>query len=106
MLGLTQQQMAALIGVTLQQASKYESGASRVASGRLYYIAQALGVGVGYFFEEMGRDDTVMPRQQQRLLREFMRNFAAIPSRRYQEELVSLARALAEPDAGPLSRTF
>jgi transcriptional regulator with XRE-family HTH domain len=51
MLGLTQQQMAELIGVTYQQAHKYEKGINRVAAGRLYSIAQALGVDVGYFFE-------------------------------------------------------
>jgi transcriptional regulator with XRE-family HTH domain len=43
MLGLTQQQMAALIGVTSQQAHMYEKGLNRVSAGRLYSIAQALG---------------------------------------------------------------
>jgi transcriptional regulator with XRE-family HTH domain len=52
MLGLTQQQMAELIGVTYQQAHKYEKGINRVAAGRLYSIAQTLGVEVGYFYEE------------------------------------------------------
>src|SRR6188508_3503699 len=53
MLGLTQQQMAELIGVTYQQAHKYEKGVNRIAGGRLYTIAQALGVEVGYFYEGM-----------------------------------------------------
>ena len=53
-LGLTQQQMAGLIGVTYQQAHKYEKGINRVAAGRLYHIARALGVEVGYFFEGPG----------------------------------------------------
>ena len=51
MLGLTQQQMAELIGVTYQQAHKYEKGINRIAAGRLSSIAQALGVEVGYFYE-------------------------------------------------------
>jgi transcriptional regulator with XRE-family HTH domain len=42
MLRLTQQQMAELIGVTYQQAHKYEKGINRVSAGRLYHIAQAL----------------------------------------------------------------
>jgi transcriptional regulator with XRE-family HTH domain len=33
MLGLTQQQMAELIGATYQQAHKYEKGINRVAAG-------------------------------------------------------------------------
>src|ERR687890_1347453 len=51
MLGLTQQQMAELIGVTYQQAHKYEKGINRIAAGRLSSIAQALGVEVGYFYD-------------------------------------------------------
>ena len=53
MLGLTLRQMAELIGVTYQQAHKYEKGINRIASGRLFTIAQALGVDVGYFFDGM-----------------------------------------------------
>ena len=44
MLGLTQQQLAELIGVTYQQAHKYETGINRISAGRLYHIARALGV--------------------------------------------------------------
>ena len=47
----------------------------------------------------MGRDDTLMPTQQQRLLlRKLARDFNAIPNRKHQEEVISLARALAEPE--------
>ena len=53
MLGLTQQQMAELIGVTYQQAHKYETGINRISAGRLYQIAQALGVDISYFFEDV-----------------------------------------------------
>ena len=35
MLGLTQQQLAELIGVTYQQAHKYENGINRISAGRL-----------------------------------------------------------------------
>ncbi|HEV8031513.1 MAG TPA: helix-turn-helix transcriptional regulator, partial [Stellaceae bacterium] len=51
MLGLTQQQLADLIGVTYQQAHKYERGINRVSAGRLYEIAQVLSVPIGYFFD-------------------------------------------------------
>ena len=44
MLGLTQQQLAELIGVTFQQAHKYERGLNRVTTGSLHRIAGALGV--------------------------------------------------------------
>lgn len=98
MLGLTQQQMAELIGVTYQQAHKYEKGINRVAGGRLYQIAQALGVDVSYFYDGVGaHGGTFKPTQQQRLLLELARNFTALPSRRHQEAICGLVRALADP---------
>jgi transcriptional regulator with XRE-family HTH domain len=99
MLGLTQQQLAELIGVTFQQTYKYERGLTRVASGRLYRIAQALNTDVGYFFEGIGKPDLFRVTQQQRLFLDLVRYLTVIPSRRHREEIASLARALAEPDA-------
>lgn len=98
MLGLTQQQMAELIGVTYQQAHKYEKGINRIAAGRLFTIAQALGVDVSYFFEGMDGDRTFKPTPQQRMLLELARNFIAMPNRKHQEALCNLARALSNPD--------
>ena len=102
MLGLTQQQMAELIGVTYQQAHKYEKGINRIAGGRLFQIAQALGVDVSYFYEGVGaQGGAFKPTQQQRLLLELARNFTALPSRRHQEAVCGLVRALADPTMTP-----
>jgi transcriptional regulator with XRE-family HTH domain len=98
MLGLTQQQMAELIGVTYQQAHKYEKGINRVAAGRLHNIAQALGVEVGYFFDGLNSDKAFRATPQQRMLLELARNFISISTRRHQEAICSLARALSDPD--------
>ena len=46
MLGLTQEQLAELIGVTYQQMHKYERGITRVPAGRLFKIAHALTAGL------------------------------------------------------------
>jgi transcriptional regulator with XRE-family HTH domain len=103
MLGLTQQQMAELIGVTYQQAHKYETGINRISAGRLYQIARALGVEISHFFEDVEpgssvtRNQELMP--QQRMLLELARNFAAIKSRKHQEALCHLARVLSDGDA-------
>ena len=98
MLGMTQQQIAELIGVTYQQAYKYEKGINRIASGRLPGIAQALGVEVGYFFAGFdAKVDTNQPTPMQRLLLELSRNFLHITDRRQQEAICNLARALIPP---------
>jgi transcriptional regulator with XRE-family HTH domain len=98
MLGLTQQVMAELIGVTYQQAHKYEKGINRIAAGRLHQIARALGVEVGYFFEGVETEGAVRPNPQQRMLLELARNFSAMPSRGHQEAICTLARSLANAE--------
>lgn len=50
-LGLTQEGLAGLLGVTFQQIQKYEAGHSRMSAGRLLEIAQALGRPIGWFYE-------------------------------------------------------
>ena len=100
MLGLTQQQMAELIGVTYQQAHKYEKGINRVAAGRLYHIAQALGVEVGYFFEGFQTADRFVPSPQQRMLLDLARNYMSIRVPVHQKAIVALTRALADSENG------
>ena len=105
MLGLTQQELAELIGVTYQQAHKYEKGINRIAAGRLSSIAQALGVPVGYFFDGLTTTPgAVKVSPQQRLMLELTRNFMAISDRRQQEAICNLARSLANHDLGDASR--
>jgi transcriptional regulator with XRE-family HTH domain len=98
MLGLTQQQLADLIGVTYQQAHKYERGINRVSAGRLFEVSQVLSVPVSYFFDGLERetDRAISPRE--RMCLELARNFAQIPNERHQEALSQLARVLAAAD--------
>lgn len=95
MLGLTQQQLADLIGVTYQQAHKYERGINRVSAGRLYEIAQVLSVPVGYFFDGIDGQGSRAVSPRERMCLELARNFAQIPNERHQEALSQLARVLA-----------
>jgi transcriptional regulator with XRE-family HTH domain len=94
MLGLSQQQMADLIGVTYQQAHKYERGINRISAGRLYEISQVLGVPVSYFFEGLEDNQSSELSARQRMCLELARNFASINNQKHQEALSQLARAL------------
>ena len=100
MLGLTQQQMAELIGVTYQQAHKYEKGINRVAAGRLYRIAQALAVDVGYFYEGLQIGGGSVPPPNRRMLLDLARSFLNIPDPKHRDAVAKLARALAEGEDG------
>ena len=51
LLGLTQQQLADAVGVRFQQIQKYECGANRISAARLWSLASALEVPVGYFYD-------------------------------------------------------
>ena len=95
MLGLSQQQMADMIGVTYQQAHKYERGINRVSAGRLFEIARVLSVPVSYFFEGLDNQSGRPVSPRERMCLELARNFAQIPNERHQEALSQLARALA-----------
>jgi transcriptional regulator with XRE-family HTH domain len=99
-LGLTQQQLAELSGVTYQQAHRYEKALNRVAAGRLYLIARALGVEVGYFYEGLQTAAVAIPTPEQRMLLEMVRDFPDIRDREHQAAVVYLARALAAGENG------
>jgi len=95
MLGLTQQQLAEMIGVTYQQAHKYERGINRVSAGRLYEIARVLNAPITYFYEGLGEEAPRPAAPHQRMLLEIARNFAEIQNEKHQEAVSQLARVLA-----------
>ena len=95
MLGLSQQQMAEMIGVTYQQAHKYERGINRISTGRLFEISQVLGGSVGFFYEGLESDSGEELKNRQRMCLEVARNFTQIDNKIHQEALSHLARALA-----------
>lgn len=63
LLGRSQEQLAAALGLTFQQVQKYERGANRVSASNLFRIARHLDVDVGYFFEQLdGEPRATRPR--------------------------------------------
>ena len=99
MIGLSQQQLGEMLGVSYQQMHKYEGGINRVTAGRLYEIARIFDVPITYFYEGLGQEaPRVTPHQ--RMLLELARSFAEIPDERHQEALSQLTRALADLGSG------
>ena len=95
MMGLTQQQLADLLGVTYQQAHKYERGINRVSAGRLYEVSQVLSVPVSFFFDGLQDENSRSVSPRERMCLELARNFSHIPNERHQEALSLLAWVLA-----------
>jgi transcriptional regulator with XRE-family HTH domain len=93
--GLSQRQLGERIGVTCQQAFKYERGINSVSAGRLYVIARELSTPLEYFFEGLEKDESQLP-PRQRLLFEVMRNFGDVQNEKYLEVVQKLTRALVD----------
>lgn len=56
LLGLSQEKLAAMLGLTFQQVQKYERGTNRVGASRLWDIGNVLGVSIDFFYEDMGKE--------------------------------------------------
>jgi transcriptional regulator with XRE-family HTH domain len=50
-LGMSQERLAAELGLTFQQVQKYERAANRISASRLYHIGKVLDVKVPFFYE-------------------------------------------------------
>ena len=54
-IGMSQEKLGNVLGVSFQQIQKYEVGTNRVSASRLWDITEALEVDVAYFFESIVR---------------------------------------------------
>ena len=53
MIGMSQERLGELLGLTFQQVQKYEKGVNRIGAGRLFEVARILGVPIQYFYENV-----------------------------------------------------
>ncbi|MDA0707831.1 MAG: helix-turn-helix transcriptional regulator [Proteobacteria bacterium] len=53
LLGMSQEKLGKALKLTFQQVQKYERGANRIGSSRLFQLSQILDVPVSFFFDEM-----------------------------------------------------
>ena len=103
-IGMSQERLAELLGVTFQQVQKYEKGVNRIAVSRLYDIANALEMPVARFFEGLSArvgvaeartdyvDDALATPEGAQL----MALFASINSQRIRKRVLELVKTLAE----------
>ena len=106
LLGLSQGEIGARLGLCFQQIQKYERGTSRIGASRLYRLSKVLGVPITYFFEDMPMevaaasshraavlaDDAIpTPREVRMLVRAYSR-LRAVGVRRH---IVDLIKAVA-----------
>ena len=51
LIGMSQERLGELLGLTFQQIQKYEKGVNRIGAGRLFEVSRILGVNIDYFYE-------------------------------------------------------
>ena len=51
LIGMSQERLGELLGLTFQQVQKYEKGVNRIGAGRLFDVSRILGVPIDYFYE-------------------------------------------------------
>jgi transcriptional regulator with XRE-family HTH domain len=56
LIGMSQEKLGELLGLTFQQVQKYEKGANRIGASRLFDISQILAVPVSYFFDDVSEE--------------------------------------------------
>ena len=62
LLGVTQSVVARALGVSFQQIQKYETGANRVSSSRLYELSLILDAPIAYFYPQVRVSKSPLPR--------------------------------------------
>lgn len=112
-LGMSQEALGNAIGVTFQQIQKYERGANRMGSSRLFDFSKILSVPVSYFFDDysdetgstlvsgMAESDTPGFEHEQLTSREtleMMRAYYKIKSPTVRKRLFELVKSVAEQE--------
>ena len=92
LIGMSQEKLGELLGITFQQVQKYEKGANRISASRLYFTAKILGVPVQFFFDDLpgveGHGGLSEAREEDTILASLM-----------NAEGVSLAKAFRDADS-------
>jgi transcriptional regulator with XRE-family HTH domain len=110
-LKISQEKLAEALGLTFQQVQKYERGANRISASKLFEIARALHVPIGWFFEGLSdptSDSSVARGGETPFAHSFLTTqegidlanlFPKVSRRRVRRRLVDLVRAMVEEEA-------
>jgi transcriptional regulator with XRE-family HTH domain len=110
LIGMSQEKLGEMLGLTFQQVQKYEKGTNRISVARMIEIAKILGVDIHFFFDGLtggGKAAGFAEPAQPPYMSEFMatqeglqlmRSFMDIKSPKLRRSVVQLAITLAESE--------
>lgn len=115
LIGMSQEKLGELLGLTFQQVQKYEKGTNRIGASRLHRIAHFLGVPVQFFFEDVAEDagpgggrPGFAEGNEAPAIMEFLsssdglelnRAYSKIPDPKVRKRILDLVRCLADASA-------
>jgi len=109
-IGMSQEKLGDMLGLTFQQVQKYEKGMNRISVARLVEIAKILNVDIDFFFDgikagrgEAGFAESGAPPYVADMMStpeglQLVRTFAGIKSPRVRKSIVQLVAALASQE--------
>ena len=112
LVGMSQERLGELLGLTFQQVQKYEKGINRIGAGRLFEVAGILGVPISFFYEDAESGATTNGFAEEKEpppVMEFLSSgdglqlslaFMRIKNAKVRRRLVDLVRSLANEDEG------
>ncbi len=107
LMGMTQQQLANMVGIRFQQIQKYECGANRITASRLFELSASLSVPIQYFYDGLAaptaantavandHDDISPELLRQKETRELIRAYYRL-GERPRRRLLDLAKSFEE----------
>ena len=112
LIGMSQERLGELLGLTFQQVQKYEKGINRIGAGRLYEVAGILGVPVAFFYEDVDNEAPVQVTKtgEPPPVMEFLSSpeglqlslaFMRIKDVKVKRRILDLVRSLADEEDAP-----
>lgn len=109
-IGMSQEKLGEMLGLTFQQVQKYEKGMNRISVGRLVDIAKILGVDIHFFFNgiksgkaEPGFAEQETPPYLTDVMStpeglQLIRTFTSIKNPKVRKSIVQLVSSLAQDE--------
>ncbi len=106
-IGMSQEKLGDMLGLTFQQVQKYEKGMNRISVARLVDIAKILGVDIHFFFNglqpEPGFAEGGAPAYVADMMStpeglQLVRNFTGIKNPKVRKSIVQLVASLASQE--------
>ncbi|HEX4118120.1 MAG TPA: helix-turn-helix transcriptional regulator [Rhizomicrobium sp.] len=108
LIGMSQEKLGDLLGLTFQQVQKYEKGINRIGAGRLFEIARILDVPIDFFYDGVATTSDGLGEASAPVM-EFVSSteglqlslaFMKIRDPKVRKRVLDLVKSLVEEEAG------